>query len=61
MSTMLAEPKDQKKSKVRKYRGYFIVPVPHGYYEVWSPNGVLKGSHPNVSRAKQWIAHRRAA
>ena len=57
--TQLREPAAQGAAKVRKYRGYFIVPVPNGY-EVWSPKGVRKGAHKNVTQCRRWIARRRA-
>lgn len=60
MSMTLREPKGQAQAKVRKYRGYFIVPVPYGY-EVWSPRGAFKSAHHNVTQCRRWIAHRRSA
>lgn len=59
MSTMmtLAEPGNQARVKIRKYRGWFVVPVPGGY-EVWSPNGTRKVRKKNVTQAHIWITRR---
>jgi hypothetical protein len=54
----LPEPPNQSKVRVRKYLGYFIVPVPKGRYEVWSSEGRLKVIKPNVTKAKKWIRRR---
>jgi hypothetical protein len=54
----LDDPPGQNKARVRKHMGYFIVPIPSGKYEIWGPDGRLKVTKPNVTKARQWIGRR---